>query len=208
MTPSGGVEDALSPVLARARERGWIGPTPLPQQLAHALEFGVAAGNVPAGPAVDLGTGGGLPGLALALTDDREWTLVESSAVRARHLRQAVDELGLADRVGVAHERAELFARGTPPRASIALVTARSLGPPAMVAECAAPLLMVGGVLVVSDPPVQRDRWPADGLAQLGLGPATACQVGGAHFARMVALSLADDRYPRRAGVPGRRPLF
>ena len=50
-------------------------------------------------------------------------------------------------------------------------MTARSFGPPAATAECAAPLLAVGGLLVVSEPPDGPDRWPADALAALGLEP-------------------------------------
>ena len=47
-----------------------------------------------------------------------------------------------------------------------------------MVAECAAPLLKVGGWLIVSEPPRAEDeadpatRWPAEPLRQFGLEPA------------------------------------
>jgi len=92
------------------------------------------------------------------------------------------------------------------------VVTARSFGPPAVVAECAAPLLRTGGWLVVSEPPDQSDeeaarRWPAEPLAQLGLRPGERLQ---AAFDYRV-LSQAEpcpERFPRRNGVPARRPLF
>ena len=63
------------------------------------------------------------------------------------------------------------------------MVWARSFGSPPVTAECAAPFLEVGGLLVVSEPlrpPVSgpsssqvpaADRWPADGLAPLGQEP-------------------------------------
>jgi 16S rRNA (guanine527-N7)-methyltransferase len=91
-------------------------------------------------------------------------------------------------------------------------VTARGFGRPAITAECAAPFLRLGGLLVVSEPPPSSvaaagERWPADGLALCGLAPervwATAF-----HYRSLRQSSPCPDRLPRRVGVPAKRPLF
>src|SRR5581483_4448045 len=103
-------------------------------------------------------SGGGLPGLPLALAQpSRAWVLLECVTTRARFLAQAVITLGLTERVAVVAERAEDAGRG-PLRGGFDAVIARSFGAPAVTAECAAPFLEAGGVLVVaSPPPVEED---------------------------------------------------
>lgn len=57
---------------------------------------------------IDVGSGGGIPGLVLAIADaNRSWTLLDSNGKKTRFLTQAVLELGLMDRVSVVHSRAE-----------------------------------------------------------------------------------------------------
>lgn len=160
--------------------------------------------------AADLGSGAGLPGLPLALAfPSCEWMLVDSSVRRTAFLRRAVRRLRVDDRVEVVEERAEVVGRSSVWRARLDLVVARSFGPPAVVAECSAPLLKVGGRVVVSEPPGGApQRWPADGLALLGLGPEAAVSAGGWAFQALHQRKLCPDRYPRRVGVPAKRPLF
>lgn len=57
---------------------------------------------------IDVGSGGGIPGLVLAIVDvNRRWTLLDSNGKKTRFLTQAVLELGLTERVQVVHSRAE-----------------------------------------------------------------------------------------------------
>ena len=115
-------------------------------------------------------------------------------------------ELGLGARVEVHVERAEALGRLGGWRGTHEVVTARSFGPPGVTAECAAPLLEVGGRLLVSEPPAGTgERWPEGPLSRLGL---RAEGVGG-EAARVMVLRQAEpcpERYPRRA--PHKRPLF
>ena len=158
-------------------------------QLAHAEGFAAALAEV-AGEdwapsfAADLGSGGGVPALPLALRYDRcRWVMVESMALRASFLRDAVATRGIEDRVEVIGQRAEAVGRRPEIRGRLDLVTARGFGPPAVVAECAAPLLTVGGWAVVSEPPGGRpDRWPDAGLAALGLSSAATESAFGATY--------------------------
>lgn len=184
-----------------------MGPGPVEPHLDHALGFAVAAGDVAPSRAADLGSGAGLPGLVLALHWPRSrWTLVESGARRAAWLRHAVATLGLAGRVAVAERRAEAVGREDGQRGAYELVVARGFGSPAVTAECGAPLLAPGGLLVVSEPPEPVvGRWPAAGLALVGL-ELVGVRHAGAAYAVLRAAHACPARHPRR--VPAKRPLF
>jgi 16S rRNA (guanine527-N7)-methyltransferase len=157
--------------------------------------------------------------------------LLDGSVRRAEWLQHAVGELGLTERVDVVSERAELAGRLTTWRHQQGIVVARSFGRPAVTAECAAPFLAVGGALVVSEPPPlaapasevdhrtatyaladgSREiatRWPSRGLVELGFGPATEWRSRGYRYAVLRMESLCPERYPRRNGIPAKRPLF
>ena len=207
---SGAHWDALVALLEEARERGLVGPGDVERHLRHALAFGEAVGRPLPRPALDLGSGAGLPGLALAMADPRShWVLLDGRVRSAEFLEEAVGRLGLDGRARVAGERAEVAARSGL-RATLALVVARGVGPPAAPAECAAGFLAPGGLLVVSEAPQpEPDRWPPGGLDQLGMAPAELVETpGGLHFARIEQRHLAPDRFPRRTGQPFKRPLF
>ena len=88
------------------------------------------------------------------------------------------------------------------------VVTARSCGPPAVVAECGAPLLRVGGRLLVSEPPQVTDRWPVEGLAALGLSAPESRALDGYGFVGVTQSTPCAVTYPRKPGVPERSPLF
>jgi 16S rRNA (guanine527-N7)-methyltransferase len=194
----------LEGVLEEGQRRGLVGPAPVEDHVRHAQQFAAALGDLPS-PALDLGSGGGLPGLVLAAGSSSRWVLLDARRRSGTFLRWAVDELGLADRVEVLVARAEEVGRDDAHRGAYALVTARGFGPPAVVAECAAPLLQVGGLLAVSEPPDAPDRWPAAALAPLGLAP-----VAGAGPAIRVLRQerSCPEAYPRRSGLPAKRPLF
>jgi 16S rRNA (guanine527-N7)-methyltransferase len=157
---------------------------------------------------LDLGSGGGVPGLVLAESaPDLRLVLVDSAMRRGRFLREATVELGMEVRVEVVEERAETAARHPSLREAFDAVVARSFGLPGVTAECAVGFLRLGGSLVVSEPPEASVRWPPDALADLGLGPAEGCGTGEFSFVRLEKVRL-DDRWPRRVGIPAKRPRF
>lgn len=169
------------------------------------------AAGLPGGAArgLDLGSGGGVPGLVLAWRDPGlEIVLLDAGQRRARFLRAAVGGLGLRERVTVVEDRAETAARRQDLRGQMDFVVARSFGPPAVTAECAVGFLRMGGVLAVSEPPQpERGRWPGEDLATLGFGPPEDYGSEGAGFVRMTR-EHPDDRWPRRVGIPAKRPLW
>ena len=119
------------------------------------------------------GSGGGYPGLpvALALPAERA-LLVDSIAKKAAFLEVAAAAAGVADRVGVAAVRVESLAADRRHRERWPAVTVRAVAPLAELVELAFPLLVPGGVLVAwkrADPGDERARaQPA--IAALGGG--------------------------------------
>src|SRR6185369_5465941 len=117
----------------------------------------------------DVGSGGGLPGLPLAITEPGcQFTLIESRAKRVAFLRQAIVELGLRNGE-VAHGRAEHL-RVTQP---FDTVLARAVAPPAELLSICRPLMAPGSLLLLLTAPHLNDEFR--GLAaDFVLRPASA----------------------------------
>jgi 16S rRNA (guanine527-N7)-methyltransferase len=149
-----------------------------------------------------------LPGLPLAVAGtDTTWVLLDGSQTRAEFLRQAVGRLGLDRRAEVVGERAETAGRG-PLRGGFDLVVARSFASPAATAECGSPFLHAGGRLIVAEPPGgQPERWDPDALQELGLVCGDRL-VSPTAYQILIQMHPCPDRFPRRVGVPEKRPLF
>lgn len=203
-------DEALLAVLERARQEGFLGTGPVIDHVRHARAL---HGSIPgvAERFLDLGSGGGVPGLVVAWDrPDLRGILLDGSTRRGAFLRDAVAELGIESRMDVRVERAEDAGRRSDHRGIVDVVLSRSFGPPAVVAECAAPLLRVGGLLIVSDPPdssATGDRWPASGLAELGL-EVRKHHPGPPAFTVLRQVADCPARFPRRVGIPAKRPLF
>lgn len=199
------MDDVLVTQLERSRELGFLGPGAVEEHIDHAAGFIDALADV-SGRVIDLGSGGGIPGLVLAVRrPDLDIVLIEAMAKRCAFLEDAIAALLLLN-TRVVHGRAEMLGRGDL-RGSADAVVARSFGPPAVTAECAAPLLRIGGRLVVSEPPGDGQRWPPDRLALLGLhlgARSTSSPV----VQVLTQVEVCPDRYPRRDGMPAKRPMF
>ena len=213
------VPGALLEVLEDARTLGFLGPGPVTHQVEHAVaylalsETGDGSGEL--GLYLDLGRGGGIPGLVLAtLLADTSWVLLDSMVRRTGFLNEAVERLRLGPRVQVVTARAEEVGRDPTHRMRYRTIVARSFAAPPVLAECAAPLLMRGGTAVVSEPPAEpgataprTGRWPATSLAQLGLVMDTWA-AGPPSFVRLRQADRCPRTYPRAVGVPTRSPLW
>lgn len=197
-------DEALLAQLERSRALGFLGPGPVEEHVRHAAGFLAALEGV-SGRLIDLGSGGGVPGLIIGRArPDLELVLLDAMGKRCRFLEAAVRALEL--QASVVEGRAESVGRG-PLRASAEVVVARSFGRPAATAECAAPLLRPGGLLLVSEPPDTPERWPADGLQLVGMTPLDRLP-DAPTVQRIVLTAPCDERFPRRDGVPAKRPLF
>ena len=160
----------------------------------------------------DLGSGGGFPGLALAIAlPDARVALVESVGRKCAFLATAVAQLGLAN-VEVVNARAEAWEEGL---GAQDLVVARALAPLAVLVEYAAPLLALGGTLVAWKGRIGAAE-EADGraaAAALGMTAPQATHVEpfpGAHDRYLYLnskVSVTPPKYPRRPGMARKRPL-
>lgn len=212
----------LEDILLDAQRLRWIGSAPLVTAMAHARGFAAAPVDAPTVFA-DIGSGGGLPGLVLAFEwPDAEVVLIEGSAKRADFLQQAALDLGIGERCTVLGERAEAAGRRSEIRHRCDVVVARGFGAPPVTAECASPLLRPGGHLLVSEPPrsgaapapgagADSDRpgprWPQEGLAVLGMGVGESWETD-FHYQALVQETPCPEQFPRRVGIPGKRPIF
>jgi 16S rRNA (guanine527-N7)-methyltransferase len=164
---------------------------------------------------LDLGSGGGFPGLpaAIALDADRA-LLVDSVGKKVRFLETVIEALGLGGRVHAAATRAEALARDPAHRETWPAVTARAVASLADLVEVALPLLAPDGVLVAwKRAPLDlelADAGPA--LTALRAGPVRVLPVGipGLESHRLVVVARAgpiDARYPRDPAERRRRRL-
>lgn len=161
-------DTALLAALAAIQVRGAIGEASLAGAVAHADQF-VAALPIAARSLADLGSGGGLPGLVIAVRrPDLSITLVERRHSRADLLSRAVRALSLTEQVTVLADDVRVL--GARAARTFDAVTARSFAAPPITARWAGVLLRSGGVLVVSEPPDDDpERWQSATLVAAGL---------------------------------------
>jgi 16S rRNA (guanine527-N7)-methyltransferase len=201
--------------LERAADLDLLGTVPLGEQIDHSLGFVGAVewalGHLPRS-FLDLGSGGGLPGLVLAACwPEADGVLLDASERRTAFLLGEVEGWSGERRLRVLRRRAEAAAHDEALRGCIEAVTSRSFGPPAVTLECGLPFVATGGVLVVSEPPdlPSGGRWDAEAVAMLGGTVGDRVVVGGrATFQVLHKSEPTPERFPRRTGVPGKRPLF
>jgi 16S rRNA (guanine527-N7)-methyltransferase len=174
-----------------------------------------AEGSEAALRCIDVGSGGGLPGIPLAIAfPSLQVTLLESVGKKAAFLREVVDALGLTS-VSVRTGRAEEAARGPSERDAYDLVVARALAPLPVALELCLPFARTGGIVVLprgSDLAVQlADGEAAAGQLAAQLRPPIVLDdpelPAGRSLVVADKLGPAPERYPRRPGMAAKRPL-
>ena len=163
---------------------------------------------------VDVGSGGGFPGLPLKIAFPRvRVALVESVGKKADFLRQTVAQLGLTDVVVVA-ERAEVAGRDAEHRDVYDWATARALGTLPVVVELCAPFLAPGGLLVAQRSGRLDDELlhaaPAFKALHMWTKTPIYLDVPGLQNHGLIIgekYAPTPDAYPRRPGMPRKRPL-
>lgn len=177
-----------------------------------------AASVIPTGATLriaDLGSGGGFPGVPMAIAEPGlDLVLIESHGRRAEFLRTVVEALGL-ERARVVQARAEDAGRGPMLRATFDRVTARALAPLPVLIEYALPLLKDGGLLVAPKGSRAEEELAASAGALKALGGDVRAALDlplpeGVPPQRVLVVRRTgrlDPQYPRRAGTPSRQPL-
>lgn len=164
---------------------------------------------------VDVGTGAGFPGLPLKILYPRlALTLVESVTKKTRFLQEVVAELGLED-VQIVDERAETVGQNRQHREQYDWAAARAVAALPVLAEYLLPLCRLGGHMLAmkGESAPQEVEQAGEALKKLGGAPPTLHPI---HLPRrpetyylVVSKKLAPtpEAYPRRPGMPGKRPL-
>jgi len=161
---------------------------------------------------VDVGSGGGLPGLPLKIArPELAVTLVEADQAKAAFLVRACAELGLRD-VDVVPRRAEDLGRDSKYREKFDVAVARALAPMRVLAELCLPLVRVGGRLLAQKTVGEDVEAAQNALEILGGSLVSVVPAPSAARASGTVIVVRKSRptpagYPRRPGVPARKPL-
>nr|WP_277999064.1 16S rRNA (guanine(527)-N(7))-methyltransferase RsmG [Moorella sulfitireducens] len=172
--------------------------------------------DVPIGARViDVGTGAGIPGLILKIyRPDLRITLLEAQQKKVKFLEKAVKQLGLKE-VECLWGRAEDIGHHQNYREKYNLAVARAVAPLNTLVEYCLPLVQVDGFMVAYKGPAgtEEAKVAAGAIAILGGGDTTIWQHvipdgEGKRFLIIVKkVKVTPPSYPRRPGVPAKRPL-
>ena len=163
----------------------------------------------------DVGTGAGFPGVPLKVAfPGTNLTLVDSLAKRTRYLDALVEELGL-EGVRVVTGRAETLGHDTGLRESMDVVVSRAVASMRVLLELVLPFCRVGGRAVLQKKGDIREELGQadDACRELGgrimeVKPVPEEVLGGQRVLVVVEkLAATPAKYPRRAGIPAKRPL-
>ncbi len=158
---------------------------------------------------VDVGSGGGLPGLPLAICMPKlSFTLMEATGKKADFLRLAVKELGLTN-VAVAETRAETAGQSEVHREVYDVAVARAVGPLSVIAELTVPLVKVGGrVLLIKGQKAAEELAAAKrGMHMLHVSHSGTVDTPTGKIVVLEKPRKTPGKYPRRDGEPKRDPL-
>jgi 16S rRNA (guanine527-N7)-methyltransferase len=163
VTPEHPTTNDLAEALGIAQHFGALGRGSIEVTIAHARGFVAALADV-TGTILDLGSGGGVPGLVIAVDrPDLRLVLVDRREGRSDLCRRLVAKLALTERVDVVcSDAADLDALGR--YVPVDAVVARGFGPASSTARHALPLLATDGLLIVSEPP-SGTNWDESVLA-------------------------------------------
>lgn len=157
------------------------------------------------GVIVDVGSGSGTPGVPIGVARPGvRVVLLEASRKKAGFLEVVLRELGLRN-ADVLCARAESLGRSPAHRERYDAATARAVAPLPVLAELVLPFVKVGGVAVLPRGPAAAEALRGAAGAVRLLGGAGEVRPHGMIVVRKVAAT--PPAYPRRPGVPARRPL-
>jgi 16S rRNA (guanine527-N7)-methyltransferase len=165
---------------------------------------------------IDVGTGPGLPGLALKIAQPHiKLTLVESAQKKVDFLRHIVQRLDLKQ-VVILPNRAEEVGQNPEHRERYHLAVARAVAPLAVLAEYLLPLLHIGGTMLAQKGGDPSDEVTAAARVINLLGgrhhqtlPVSVPHLeANRHLVVVKKINPTPEQYPRRPGIPAKKPIF
>ncbi|MCI0714496.1 MAG: 16S rRNA (guanine(527)-N(7))-methyltransferase RsmG [Chloroflexi bacterium] len=164
---------------------------------------------------VDVGTGAGFPGFPLYfIRPDLHVTFIESVGKKTAFIEHIADKLHL-ENITILMARAEEAGQNSDYRAAFDIVTARALAYLPTLAEYLLPLCKVGGKCVaMKGKSTEREIEDAGYALEIlggkvsGVHEVRLPEVENSHYLVVIdKISPTPDKYPRRAGMPSKRPL-
>ena len=164
---------------------------------------------------LDVGTGAGFPGIPLAVyRPDILLTMVEATEKKVRFLEEVMQGLALRN-IEIIHTRAEDFGRKKAYREKYDIVVSRAVAPLAVLAEYCLPPLRTNGVFISMKGPNIKEEVITAQNALAVLGGVVEDTIGirlpylGDERKLIIISKIRStpDAYPRRAGIPARKPL-
>jgi 16S rRNA (guanine527-N7)-methyltransferase len=181
------------------REHMWA------RNISEAEELLEVAAPAAGSSVIDIGSGGGVPGVAIAiLRPDLVMTLLDADRRKSGFLIHVAGLLGLRS-VHIVADRAEDAGRREGMREAFDLAISRATAPPPVLCELALPLVRPGGELcaLVTGAPTALATCAAAASACGGAAPEAPSD----GVLRVRKVAPTPDGYPRRAGTPGRHPI-
>ena len=185
------------------------------KQILNSLMLGKFLSFEPGNYVADLGTGGGFPGIPLAIAyPEVHFILVDSVQKKIRAVEEFVEQLGLKNVKGFS-DRIEVLGQEPDYRQRFDLVTAQALAPLPVLLELAMPLVRVGGVFAAMKGPnyLEEITQSKGAMKSLVLGEPTIESyelpegVGSRHLLVFQKTKSTPPQYPRAVGIPNKDPL-
>jgi 16S rRNA (guanine527-N7)-methyltransferase len=186
--------------------------------IKHFLDSLSIIRSIPPGPIklIDVGAGAGLPGIPIRLVrPDVALTLLEATRKKCDFLKAVIDDLQLTE-VQVINMRAEEAGRLAEHREQYDIALARAVAEMPTLIEYLLPLVRVGGLaLAQKSKEASNDVQRAErALTTLGgrvraVAPISVPELNEARYLVVVEkIDRTPDKYPRRTGVPAKKPLL
>lgn len=162
---------------------------------------------------LDLGTGGGLPGIPLAIVyPEKSFVLMDAVGKKLKVVQAVADEIGL-ENVETVHGRAEDLARKAEYREEFDLVVSRAVANLSTLSEYCLPFVKKGGAFTAFKTEAAEEEIAAAANAVKKLGGVMnpfeedGIEGSGHGFIRIDKVSVTSMKYPRKAGLPSKEPL-
>lgn len=195
-------------LLLEANRRVNLTAARTPESIVEQIADAFALAPLVRGPLIDVGAGGGLPGIPLAILCGVPVTLVDATAKKVAFLRDALQALRLEGEAVTG--RAETLGRDPRFRGRFAHATARAVGPAPTVLELTLPFVAEGGTALLQRGRIDSRERDAVRDAALVLGGEVTEEVPAGGERRILVVTKrasTPERFPRRVGIPQKRPL-